>query len=227
MVQIPYKDDYELIVALAVGDGHLHMQNGAKNAYLDITHSASQEKYILWKRDLLQEAGVKSHIHYSEKINNGVTCHVCRLTTQSLPLITNVYFDLYRNKTKRMSFILDNLSEFVLSLWFMDDGSKKTKRKIRRADKTVTLLPSGYIDAFMIAVNGFSFTEAHCLSMELQHRYQIESTVQTDRGCPRISINKKQSKAIFRNILYPYCNKDNGMDYKISGPICVADVLKI
>ena len=55
MVQIPYEKltIEDIIIALSIGDGHIHMQAKAKNAYIDISHSKKQYEYLLWKNNLL------------------------------------------------------------------------------------------------------------------------------------------------------------------------------
>ena len=54
MVQIPYEKltIEDIIIALSIGDGHIHMQAKAKNAYIDISHSKKQYEYLLWKNNL-------------------------------------------------------------------------------------------------------------------------------------------------------------------------------
>lgn len=214
MVQIPFTKR-ELIISLSIGDGHLHMQQKAMNAYLDITHSAKQQEYLLWKHNLLNRSGFSSHVSKKYNMCKQKKILTFRLLTKSNEIISDVYKGLYLNGKKNMKFILQNLSPFVLAVWYMDDGSKKVKKKIKRKDGTIISFKHGYIDAYMIAVNGFSFDECEDLCAFLRKKYDVVGHVQKDRGKPRISISDNRSKNNFRNLISPYI--DVSMLYKING----------
>jgi hypothetical protein len=225
MVQIPYDNQKNIIIAFSIGDGHLHKQNKSINAYLDITHSQKQYEYLKWKNDVLIHCGINSHITGSNKKYNNKSFPCYRLITKSSLEITNVYNSLYVNGKKNMDYILENINPFVLAVWFMDDGSKKTKKRIKRADGTISEIDGGYLDAFMLATNGFTHEDCKKLCNKLQELYNISATVQNDRGAPRISISRKESKIIFKNLIKDYIDLIPSMQYKIECNMSIREVL--
>jgi len=214
MVQIPYSNK-ELIIALAIGDGHIHKQNKSVNAYLDIIHSEKQYEYALWKNDLLIHNGFNSHITKKYITCNNKRLLTYRVLTKSDKIITEVYNELYIDGKKNMNYILQNLSPFVLSIWYMDDGSKKTKKKIKRKNGEIINFENGYIDAYLFATNGFSFDDCKKMCEVLYEKYEIIGHIQKDRKKPRISISDNRSKKILKDLIFPYMNPS--MFYKING----------
>lgn len=214
MVQIPYTNK-ELIIALSIGDGHIHKQSKGINAYLDITHSQKQYDYALWKNDLLIHNGFNSHITRKYNTCKHKKIQTYRVLTKTDKVITEVYNNLYTKGKKNMKYILENLSPFILSIWYMDDGSKKVKKKIKKKNGEVIVFNSGYIDAYMLATNGFSFDDCEKLCDVLYKKYEIIGHIQKDRCKPRISISDNKSKKIFKELIIPYMN--SSMLYKING----------
>ena len=105
---------------------------------------------------------------------------------------------------KNMNYILEHLSPFLLAVWYMDDGSKKMKKKIKRKDGSYIIFKNGYIDSFMIATNGFSFEECKDFCDYIKITFGISGHVQSDRGTPRISISDNASKIKFKEINEAY-----------------------
>ena len=227
MVQIPYEKltIEDIIIALSIGDGHIHMQAKAKNAYIDISHSKKQYEYLLWKNNLLIRYGLQSHVTRIAKQCNKKDMEVYRVITKSNGYITNVYKGLYIDKKKNMNYILEHLSPFLLAVWYMDDGSKKVKKKIKRKDGSYIVFKNGYIDSFMIATNGFSFEECDALCDYIRNTFEIIGHIQSDRGTPRISISDNASKIRFKEIISPYVKEIPSMQYKINGIISFKEAM--
>lgn len=226
MVQIPYEFSVkDIILAMSIGDGHIHKQHNANNAYLDIVHSKQQVDYIKWKNDVLIHIGLKSHITRVVKTcnNKGFVCY--RLITKSNREITDVYEMLYKNGKKDMNYILDNINPFLLAVWFMDDGSKKIKKYVKRSNGNIINIPNGYLDAFMLATNGFTKSDCNKLCNKLFDLYGIYANVQNDRGTPRISISRKESKIIFKDLIKDYITLIPSMQYKIDCNMSIAEAL--
>lgn len=182
---------------------------------------------IGWKNDLLIHNGFKSHITKEIKKCNDKNIDVYRLITKSNKTITDIYNELYINGKKNMNYILNNLNPFVLAIWFMDDGSKKTKKKIKRKNGDIVNFKNGYIDAYMLATNGFSFGDCDNLCKILKTKYNIIGHIQTDRNTPRISISDKRSKEIFKNIIYEYVKVVPSMMYKLNGSLSYKEAILV
>jgi len=229
MVQIPYEQltQKDIIIALSIGDGHIHKQNKSLNSYLDVSHSKKQYEYLLWKNDLLIHSGFKSHITKQIKKCNNNSFEIYRLTTKTDLFITEIYNRLYINKKKNMNYILNNLNPFILAVWFMDDGSKKVKKIIKRKSGDVIIFKNGYIDAYMLATNGFSFEDCNNLCQVLKVNYNITGHVQSDRNTPRISISDNASKEIFKNTIYEYVKAVPSMMYKLNGLISYKEAILV
>ena len=79
----------------------------------------------------------------------------------------------------------------------------------------------------LLAINSFSFESANILKETLKRLFDVDSNVQSDRNCPRISISKNESKEIFLNIVSPYFEVIPTMKYKISGNLFYRNATKI
>jgi len=101
----------------------------------------------------------------------------------------------------------------------MDDGSKKIKKAIHRKDGSIMHSDTGYIEAFLLATNGFRKEDCDLLSDMLFDKYQIVAHVQSDRGQPRMSVSDLQSKLAFLETITKTVREVSCMGYKISGEL--------
>ena len=108
-----------IIIGCILGDGYLRIFPGRKNALLEINHSLKAKEYVDWKYSALKNvAGSPPKIR---KGNGNRLAY--RFYTKQLPELTNLLKEFYRNGKK---IVPDNLilNPIILSVWFMDDGSK-------------------------------------------------------------------------------------------------------
>lgn len=213
---------FEIILAFAVGDGHLCMQRNAKNAYLDVTHICRHDDYMEWKRQILTVMGIGASLNSSYRVVNGVQYKISRLLTRSSEDCTRVWRVLYKDRRKTLSAVYDQISPFVLACWFMDDGSRKLKKRVRRANGDIMVSDCGYIDEFLLATDGFSYDDCLMLCNVLMS-YGIAAHIQRTRSRYRISISDKISKRNFKNIVSPYISQVPSMLYKIEGSLSMGE----
>jgi len=108
-----------LIIGTILGDGYLRIIPGRKNALLEINHSFKAKDYVDWKYSILKNVTVSPP--KSRKTNNGRIAY--RFYTKQLPELTELYKMFYKDKKKIVPNNL-TLNSTILSVWYMDDGSK-------------------------------------------------------------------------------------------------------
>lgn len=106
-------DQYQVILGSFLGDGHLSCQG--KNKYrLQETHSIKQQNYARWKANLFNSDIINVK-------NNGFSKKPAVYFNTKTFILPN---KLPKNKTYCPQWVLDDLNEIGLAIWFMDDGSK-------------------------------------------------------------------------------------------------------
>jgi len=108
-----------VIIGTILGDGYLRIFPGRKDALLEINHSYKQKEYVDWKYKILE-----SVCSSPPKIRKGNGKRIAyRFYTKQLTELTRFYRLFYKNgkKVVPQNLVLDPI---ILSVWFMDDGSK-------------------------------------------------------------------------------------------------------
>lgn len=119
----------DLLVGSILGDGSLRIPRGARNAYFSERHSKSQLEYLMWKKDVLYPF-VPSDLSLEPGGNHsisGVDCIVqdsYKLKMVTHPTSTELYNVFYRGNGNKIipPGIKDYLNDFVIAVWFCDDG---------------------------------------------------------------------------------------------------------
>ena len=99
------------------------------HATMTIEHADSQREYVFWKYKIFQNwiftpPQKKSRIYYKDPSRKIISW---RVQTLSHPILTRLYNLFYPNGRKIVpNNIADLLNPLTLSVWFMDDGSRKT-----------------------------------------------------------------------------------------------------
>lgn len=117
----------DVLIGSILGDGNLRILK--KEAFLTISHSEKQLKYVNWKYEVfrdwvLTEPREESRVYYKDNQRQLVSW---RWSTVSHPVITNYYFLFYRNGVRMIPDEIDSIliSPLTLAIWYMDDGSRK------------------------------------------------------------------------------------------------------
>ena len=105
-----------LIIGCLLGDGAMRCKT---NALLETNHAIKQKRYVDWKHKIL--CGLVTTSPKSRRA--GYRRIAYRFIARSLPVLTKIYRQFYRNgrKTIPEDLVLHPLS---LAVWFMDDGAK-------------------------------------------------------------------------------------------------------
>jgi len=110
-------DQYQIVLGSFLGDGHIRLLKNGRYR-LSMTHSKKQYDYCKWKANMFNV----NDIRYIEK-NGYSQKEACQFSTKTFYLFNS----LPTTKTDVPQWILNDLDERGLAIWFMDDGSMNTK----------------------------------------------------------------------------------------------------
>lgn len=111
-----------VIIGCVLGDGHLRIVPGRKEAFLEVNHSIKAKEYVDWKYSILKDI-----CRFPPKIRKIDKKRISsRFFTREHPQITEIYRKFYHEKIKVIPKEL-RLNPIILAVWFMDDGSKTKK----------------------------------------------------------------------------------------------------
>ena len=103
-------DQYQVLIGSFLGDGHVS-KVGLHRYRLKISHSSKQDKYCNWKAKIFnRNTKIVKNGGYGEKLS-------CFWT-----LTFGMDKDFPENKHTCPQWIIDDLDERALAIWFMDDG---------------------------------------------------------------------------------------------------------
>jgi superfamily II DNA or RNA helicase len=110
-------DQYQIVLGSFLGDGHIQqLKNGRYR--LSMTHGKDQEFYCKWKAEIFNI----NNVRYIEK-NGYSNKEAYTFSTKTFYLFNN----LPKTKTSVPQWVLNELDERGLAIWFMDDGSINKK----------------------------------------------------------------------------------------------------
>lgn len=114
-----------LIIGSILGDGYIRKITRRRDAFLEINHSIKAKDYVDWKFSILEKLCRSAPV--ARKIDDKRIAY--RFFTKQHPEITVLLNKFYRNRKKIIPKDL-KLNSLILTVWFMDDGSKSRKRDV-------------------------------------------------------------------------------------------------
>lgn len=129
---------YRFVIGSLLGDGCLTL--GSQNFYrFSTTHSERQKEYMEWKHELLKPFTTNEIIRYERKDGmirkDGsplVQLHSSTICHDDFNRIRHI---LYRGKKKFVTRrYLNEVNEFALAVWYMDDGSFSKYQSVLHTD---------------------------------------------------------------------------------------------
>ena len=198
----------QIILGSILGDGYMSPNRHPENTHLTlnselrITHGKKQEDYVKYKKDLLENEGIRCHLLFidSSKIKphyiDGI--EVRENGSYHLKTQRNVVFNMYRNMfyrpNKQLTRYMYKLGPLGLAIWFMDDGFRNGK-------------------GFVLATDGFTIKEVKFLQKVLKHNFNLDTTIQRTRlNHPQIYI-RTSCREKFIDLVSPYMCES--MRYKL------------
>lgn len=108
-----------LIIGSVLGDGYIRIMPGRKDAFLEVNHSIKAKEYVDWKYSVLKN--ICNSEPKERKTNEDRVAY--RFFTKQNSEITEIYNLFYKDGKKIIPKEL-KIDPIILSVWFMDDGSK-------------------------------------------------------------------------------------------------------
>lgn len=186
---------HEVLVGTILGDAHLNTHNG-KHYSLKILHGLSQKVYTDWLYNVFRD-WVRTPPQVKNQKTRGKVYQKYWFNTVSHELLNIYGQQFYQNRKKIVPEIIQEwLTPLALAVWFMDDGSIKSK-----FHRALILNTQCYSDADL---------------------YRLQATLWLSYGISTILRNQKEGKQIyilaetvqeFVNIIRPYILPE--MTYKL------------
>lgn len=190
------KKQREILVGLMLGDGHLETQNNSKTYRLKIGHCVEQTKYVNWLYEQFKD-WVLSLPQEKQVTTKGKTFMNYWFNTVSHPSFRFYGQQFYRGKRKTIPKMINKLlTSQGLAVWFMDDGSLKSKEH----------------KAIILNTQCFSETDIERLQKALSQNWKIESQIRKQKEGNQILMTR-DSAVKFTQIIKPYLLSE--FDYKL------------
>lgn len=155
------REQRSIIVGTLLGDGHLETQNKGKTYRLKIEHSSKQSFYSDWIYDQFLE-WVNTPPKTKLKLLGNKSLQNYGFQTLSVGQFRFYANQFYENGIKRVPDRIGRwLDPLALAVWFMDDGSSKSKHH----------------RALILNTHSFSKSDINKLRKTLVDRYGIDSTI--------------------------------------------------
>jgi len=190
------KKQKEILVGLILGDGHLETLNNGKTYRLKVEHSLKQREYLDWLYK-----NFKEWIHKAPEVRKrtslGKIIETYGFTTYTSGILRVYAQKFYQNKKKIIPKDIDKIiTPQSLAIWFMDDGSIKSK-----AHK-----------ALVIHTHGYSKSDLELIAKVLQKKFGLKVGLQKQYDKWRLYIFS-ESVDNFKKIILPYILPS--MQYKL------------
>ncbi len=138
----------QLIIGGLLGDLSCRIKKTCKYACLEGGHGAKQKEYMIWKLKLMNRLNFKIR---KSKINTYL------FQSKSFKSLNHYYNLFYKKGHKKIDKgILDQLNDFGILIWFLDDGS------LNKRDKVMYL-----------HTNGFSYSEQLIIKNWFKGKYKL------------------------------------------------------
>jgi len=206
------EEQKQLIRGSLLGDG----KRMGRSSF-SVKHSCSSREYLFWKHGILSnivsEGALKEERSYDKrygKYNDQV-----RFYTRANTDVEKIISEYYGSGRKTVTIgILDQLSDFALSVWYMDDGRVDWHHRSRKLGHDT----SPIVD---LCTDSFSKEECNLICEWFVNKYNLEPYLLEHRpGQYRIRFNAKDSEN-FILLVRPHVPAP--MQYKVSYDSYLAD----
>jgi recombination protein RecA len=189
-----------IIAGSYLGDGCIPKpQTKNSNCYLKVQHGIKQLDYIRWKSNLLGSFATEPII--INRTFKGKPYTATAFQTKVHPFCTRLRKLYDENGHKRVNnVVLSYLDELGLAVWYMDDGSKVTRR-YKHVDGTYG---KKKFRGTQIAICSFTPNECEIIQEYFNQKWNLDSKVYYSRGkYPKITFLSKNGYK-FVDIVKPY-----------------------
>jgi len=177
----------EILIGLILGDGHLETQNNGKTYRLKVEQSADKAEYVNWLYENFENF-VLNKPKIKDKIRNKVETKNIWFSTLSHGSFRFYAQQFYAGGKKVIPKIIEKLlTPLGLAVWFMDDGSIKSK----------------FHKAKIINTQCFSKKEVLLMIKVLKNKFEISAKLRYQKDGYQIYILSKSADK-FKEIIKPY-----------------------
>jgi len=188
----------EIIIGKLLGDGHLETQNNGRTYRLKIEHSFSQKEYVNWLFHELKNLTLTPPQTKWQRIDQKLYRKYW-FNTISYEGLRFYAQQFYQGKRKKIPKLIHRwLTPLVLAIWFMDDGSLKSK----------------FHQARIINTQGFTQKDIKVLMTTLKNKFNLETKLRRQSDGYQIMILAESAKRfaeIIRKFIHP------SLSYKLKG----------
>lgn len=176
-----------ILVGMLLGDGHLETQNQGKTYRLKVEHSSKQREYVEWLYEQFRDLVPKEPYVKSKELG-GKKFTSYGFTTYSLGLFRFYAQQFYQGRHRVIPRIIGRLLDpMALAVWFMDDGSFKSRRH-----KT-----------YVIHASGYEKRELESVKSVLETKFGIDARVHRQYDAWRLYITSSSARK-FKELIDPY-----------------------
>ena len=181
-----------------LGDGHLETQNNGKTYRLKVEHSIKQKEYVDWFYQEFKE-WILTKPKKKRKIRNGKLSYNYWVNTLSSGSFRFYAHQFYEGKKKIIPKLIHRwLTPLSLAVWFMDDGSIKSKHHRAR----------------IINTQGFEKREVLRLIKVLDEKFDLKCKLRKQKEGYQIMILAESADRFAGIVKDHLCSS---MKYKIKG----------
>lgn len=186
----------EILIGLLLGDGHLETQNNGRTYRLKIEHSHLQKEYADWLYQIFKD-WILTPPQKKTQMVQGVKYEKYWFSTLSHGAFRFYAGQFYRDKKKVLPKLIGRwLTPRAIAVWFMDDGSIKSKRH----------------RALILNTQNFAKNELQRMIKILQEKFGIEASLRKQRGLHQLLISGRSAQE-FAKIIKPHLIPS--MNYKL------------
>ena len=172
-----------LVVGMLLGDGHLETSNGGRTYRLKVEHSMIQKEYTDWLYDQLKDLVRQPPKEKIRKDHNSYW-----FNTYSLGLFRFYAQQFYVGKQKRIPPLIHKLLDpLALAVWFMDDGSFKSR----------------YHSTYIIHTLGYTKHDLELVKKTMKGVYGIEVGLHKQYDKYRLYVYSASAQT-FKELMQPY-----------------------
>jgi len=189
------QEQRDIIVGLVLGDGHLETQNHGRTYRLKVEHSVKQQAYLEWIQTIFREWIRPRELHLRLKDGRPFSVSFSTLSHGSFRFYGQQFYEGRKKVIPKM--LAKTLSPLSIAVWFMDDGSLKSKRHA----------------TYIIHTLGYTLEDLRIVQSVLLEKFQIETRLHRQKGkywrlyIPQVSARK------FRDTIEPFLHPS--MRYKL------------
>lgn len=190
------KKQKEILVGLILGDGHLETLNNGRTYRLKVEHSLKQREYLGWLYSNFKD-WINKAPEIRKRTSLGKIIETYGFTTYTSGILRFYAQQFYCNRKKIIPKIIEKIiTPQSLAIWFMDDGSIKSK-----AHK-----------ALVIHTHGYSKNDLELIAKVLQKKFGLKIGLQKQYNKWRLYVYS-ESVDNFKKIISPYILPS--MQYKL------------